>query len=94
MRLRHLAWLVVLCAAWAGWAVTGSGQTSAMDRAVMQAIDQVNLAFQHRDVKTYQSLTTADFIRVASTGLVFGRNDWLEDSRCPGPERGPTNSIS
>ena len=89
MRLRHLVWLVVLCAAWAGWTVTGSGQTSATDRAVMQAIDQVNVAFQHRDVKTAQGLTTAEFIRVASTGQVFGRNDWLKTVAAPGPERGP-----
>ena len=89
MRHRHFAWLVVLCAAWIASDVTGFGQTSAVERAVMQAIDQANVAFQHRDVKAYESLTTADFVRVASNGRVSGRSDWLKTVAAAGAERLP-----
>ena len=89
MRHRHLVWLIGLCVAWAGWGVTGAGQPSAVERSVMQAIEQVNVAFQHRDVKAYEGLTTADFVRITSNGRVFGRSDWLKTIAASGPERGP-----
>ena len=89
MRHRQFAWLVVLCVAWIASDVTGFGQTSAVERAVMQAIDQANVAFQHRDVKAYESLTTTDFVRVDSNGRASGRSDWLKNVGAAGPERGP-----
>ena len=89
MQRRHLMWFVGVCVAWAGWGVTSAGQTPAVDRSVMQAIDQINAAFQHRDTTTYEGLTTADFVRVASTDRAFGRSDWLKTVAAPGPERGP-----
>ena len=55
----------------------------------MQAIDQINLAFQRRDAKAYENLTTPNFVRIASNGRVLGRNDWLKTVAAPGPERGP-----
>ena len=64
MRHRYLALLVGVCVLWGGSGGSGWAQTSAADPAVMQAIDQVNAAFQQRDVKKYESLTTADFVRV------------------------------
>ena len=89
MRHRHLVWLVGVCVAWAGWGATGSSQTTAAEKAVMQAIDQINAAFQHRDVKAYEGLTTAEFVRVGSNGRVFGRAEWLKSFvAAPGPERG------
>jgi hypothetical protein len=89
MRHRHFAWLVVLCAAWTAAGIKGSGQTSAVERAVMQSIDQANVAFQRRDVKAYEGLTTADFVRVGSEGRVSGRSDWLKTVGAAGAERGP-----
>ncbi|MEO8679263.1 MAG: nuclear transport factor 2 family protein [Vicinamibacterales bacterium] len=89
MRHRHLVWFVGVCVAWAGWSATGSGQASPAEKAVMQAIDQINTAFQHRDVKAYEGLTTGDFVRIASNGRVFGRSEWLKNVAAPGPERGP-----
>ena len=89
MRQRHLVWLVGVCVAAAGWGLTGSAQTSPAEKAVMQAIDQINTAFQHRDAKAYEGLTTADFVRVGSNGRAFGRSDWLKNVAAPGAERGP-----
>lgn len=54
----------------------------------MQAIDKVNLAFQQRDVKAYEALTTADFVRVGSNGRAFGRGEWLKLVAAPGAARG------
>jgi hypothetical protein len=85
MRHRHFAWLVVLCAAWTAAGIKGSGQTSAVERAVMQSIDQANVAFQRRDVKAY-SLTTTDFVRVDSNGRASGRSDWLRNVGAAGPD--------
>ena len=88
MRQRYLAWIVGVCVAWAGWGATGSGQTTAVEKAVMQAIDQINTAFQHRDVKAYEGLTTADFVRIGSNGRVLGRVEWMKTAvAAPGPER-------
>lgn len=56
-----------------------SAQTAPAEREIMQAIDQVNAAFQNRDVKAYEALTTADFVRVTSAGRVHGRSDWLKN---------------
>jgi ketosteroid isomerase-like protein len=56
-----------------------SAQTAPAEREVMQAIDQVNAAFQNRDVKAYEALTTADFVRVTSAGRVHGRSDWVKN---------------
>jgi len=89
MQRRHFVWFVGVCAAWVGSGMTGSGQTSAVERSVMQVIDQVNVAFQRRDVKAYDGLMTRDFVRVGSNGRVFGRSDWLKTVAAPGPERGP-----
>lgn len=89
MQRRHLMWFVVVCAAWVGSGVTSAGQTSAVERSVMQANEQVNVAFQRRDVKAYDGLITPDFVRIGSNGRVFGRSDWLKTVAAPGPERGP-----
>lgn len=88
MRRRHLVWIVGVCVAWVAWGATGSGQTTAVEKAVMQAIDQINVAFQHRDVKAYEALTTADFVRVGSNGRAIGRAEWLKTTvPAAGPER-------
>lgn len=60
------------------WGATGFAQSTDAERAVMQAIDRVNLAFQQRDVKAYESLTTPDFVRIGSNGRAFGRSEWLK----------------
>lgn len=87
MRPRYLVRLIGVCATWAALTVTSAGQTSAVERSIMQAIDRINAAFQQRDAKTYERLTTADFIRVNSNGRVFGRSDWLKNVVAAGEER-------
>ena len=87
-RLR-LVWLGGVLAAVVGWGVLGSAQTAPAERAVMRAIDQINAAFQRRDAKAYEGLTTADFVRVGSNGRTFGRSEWLMTVAAPGPERRP-----
>jgi len=89
MANRYLAGLIGVCVTFAGSSATGAGQSSAVERSVMQAIDRINAAFQHRDAKAYESLTTADFIRVNSNGRVFGRSDWLKNVAAAGDERNP-----
>jgi Domain of unknown function (DUF4440) len=89
MRHHYSAWLVGVWAVWAASGLTGSGQTSGAERAVMQAIDQVNVAFQRRDTKAYEALITPEFVRIASNGRVFSRSEWLKNVAAPGPERGP-----
>lgn len=64
-----------------------SAQTSPAEREVMQAIDRVNAAFQARDVKAYEALTTTDFVRVTSAGRAFGRSEWLKTVAAPGAAR-------
>lgn len=64
-----------------------SAQTSPAEREVMQAIDQINAAFQARDVKGYEALTTTDFVRVTSPGRVLGRAEWLKAVAAPGAAR-------
>lgn len=60
----------------------------AAEQAVLQTIDQVNAAFQRRDVKAYEALVTSDFVRVGGDGRVFGRADWLKNAvAAPGPPR-------
>jgi ketosteroid isomerase-like protein len=66
---------------------TLSAQTSPAERDIMQAIDQINAAFQARDVKAYEALTTADFVRVTSAGRAFGRGEWLKTVAAPGAAR-------
>ncbi len=87
MRHRHLAWVVGVCVMWGESGGSGWTQTSVAEQAVMQAIDQVNTAFQQRDVKKYEALTTADFVRVGSNGRVFGRSEWLKNVAAPGAAR-------
>jgi ketosteroid isomerase-like protein len=89
MQHRHVVWLVGLCLAWPALGISSSGQTSAIERSVMQAIEQINAAFQQRNVKAYEALTTSDFVRINSTGRVFGRSEWLKTVAAPGVERGP-----
>ena len=86
-RLRFMGFVSVLAAGLAAWAPSGAAQTSPAEKAVMQAIDQINDAFQRRDVKAYEGLTTADFVRVVSNGRVFSRTEWLKT--VAGAERGP-----
>ena len=88
MRHRHLAWVVGVCVMWGGAGDSGSAQTTAAEQAVMQAIDQINSAFQQRDVKKYEALTTADFVRVTSNGRAVGRSEWLKGVAAPGAARG------
>ena len=89
MRHRHLAWVVGVCVMWGGSGDHGWAQAAAADQAVMQAIDQINAAFQQRDVKKYEALTTADFVRVGSNGRVFARSEWLKNVAAPGAARQP-----
>jgi ketosteroid isomerase-like protein len=89
MRHRHLAWVVGVCVAWGGMVIGGAAQTSPAEQAVMQAIEQVNAAFQQRDVKKYEALTTEDFVRVGSNGRVFGRSEWMKTVAAPGAARQP-----
>src|SRR5262245_32672911 len=56
----------------------------------MQVIDQVNTAFQNRDTKAYEALTTPEFIRVASNGRVSSRSEWLKNVAASGPQRAPS----
>jgi ketosteroid isomerase-like protein len=54
----------------------------------MQAIDQINAAFQARDVKAYEALTTPDFIRVTPAGRAYGRSEWINGTvAAAGPPR-------
>lgn len=48
------------------------------EKAVLQARAQAGEAFQRGDVKAYRALTTDDFVRVTSTGLMFSRAEWLK----------------
>ena len=89
MERRLFVRLTGLCVIWGVSGITGSGQTTPSEREVMQAIDQINTAFQHRDTKAYEALTTADFVRVTSQGRTFGRAEWLKTVAAPGAERGP-----
>lgn len=88
-RLRLVGFVCVLAAGAATWDLSGAAQTSPDEKAVMQAIDQINGAFQRRDVKAYEGLTTADFVRVTSSGRAFGRGEWLKTVGAPGAERRP-----
>ncbi len=67
-----------VCAALCLSVSISSAQTSPAEQEVMRAVDQINTAFQQRDVKAYEALTTSDFIRVTSQGRVFGRSEWLK----------------
>jgi hypothetical protein len=59
-----------------------------VERAVLASIDRINTAFQARDAQAYERLTTPGFVRVTSTGRVFGRAEWLQRSvAAPGPAR-------
>ncbi len=79
--MRHLLFVrsLAVCAAWCFSAGISSAQMSPAEQEVMRAIDQINTAFQNRDVKAYEALTTPDFIRVTSQGRVFGRSEWLKN---------------
>lgn len=88
-RLRLTAILGIVAAGMAIGGSTGAAQTSPVEKAVMQAIDAINGAFQRRDVKTYESLTTTDFVRVTSAGRAFSRGEWLKTVGAPGTERRP-----
>ena len=90
MRRRLLVRLIGSCVVWGLSGVAGLAQTSPAEKEVMQAIDQINAAFQHRDVKAYEALTTANFVRVTSVGQIYGRSEWLKTVvGAAGPERGP-----
>jgi hypothetical protein len=54
----------------------------------MQAIDQINTAFQRHDTRAYEALTAPEFVRVASNGRAFSRGEWLKNVAAPG-ERAP-----
>jgi ketosteroid isomerase-like protein len=88
-RLRLAGFVTGLLAGLAIAAPSGVTQTTPAEKAVMQAIDDINGAFQRRDVKAYEALTTADFIRVTSGGPVYGRTEWLKTVAAPGAERRP-----
>lgn len=87
MRHRLFVRFSVACVAWCISLGTLSAQTSPAEREVMQAIDQINAAFQARDVKAYEALTTTDFIRVTSQGRMVGRAEWLKNVAAPGAAR-------
>lgn len=86
MRQRSLVWIVGMCVAAAG--ATSLAQSGAPDPAVMRAVDRINAAFQARDTKAYDALTTADFVRVASNGRMFSKADWMKTVAAPGATRG------
>ncbi len=89
MRHHHFVRFSSACIALCLSMGTMSAQTSPAEREIMQAIDQINAAFQARDVKAYEALTTADFVRVTSAGRVFGRGEWLKTVvAAPGAARG------
>jgi ketosteroid isomerase-like protein len=77
--MRHLPFVRIAGVCAALWISSGavSAQTPA-EQEVMRVIDQINAAFQQRDVKAYEALTTPDFIRVTSQGRVLGRSEWLK----------------
>ena len=87
MRHRRCVRFSMACVALCSSLGTLSAQTSPAEREVMQAIDQINAAFQGRDVKACEALTTADFVRVTSPGRVIGRDDWLKNVAAPGAAR-------
>lgn len=88
-RVRVMGFVGALVAVAVASEPAGVAQTSPAEKAVMQAIDDINTAFQRRDVKAYEGLTTADFVRVTSNGRVFGRGEWLKSVAAPGAERRP-----
>ena len=68
--------------------LAGARQPEA-EKAVLQAVAEVNRAFQLRDARGYAVLTTADFVRVGGNGRVFGKADWLKTVAAAGAERRP-----
>jgi ketosteroid isomerase-like protein len=67
----------------------GAAQADA-EKAVLQAITQINDAFQRADVKAYDALTTSDFIRVGGNGRMFSKAVWLKNTvPNSGPPRRP-----
>lgn len=87
MRHRVFDRLSAACLALCVSSVPLAAQTSPADREVMQVIDQINAAFQARDGKAYEALTTPDFVRVTSPGRVLGRAEWLKTVVLPGAAR-------
>lgn len=78
---------VLVCVA-LGVAVGLVAQAPPEQPAIMQAIDQINAAFQARDVKAYEALTTPDFIRVTSAGRAYTRSEWIKGAvAAAGPPR-------
>lgn len=60
------------------------------EKAILQANDHLNQAFQRRDVKAYEAATTTDFVRVSGNGRLLGRAEWMKMVlAAPGPERRP-----
>ena len=86
MRQRSLVWIVGLCVVAAG--ATSLAQSGTPDPAVMRTIDRINTAFQARDTKAYDALTTGDFVRVGSNGRMFGKAEWMKTVAAPGAARG------
>lgn len=86
MRQLFLAWVLGTCVAAAG--ATGLAQSGTPDPAVVRTIDRINAAFQARDAKAYDALTTPDFVRVASNGRMFSKAEWLKTVAAPGATRG------
>lgn len=86
MRQLPLAWIVGVSMVAAG--ATTVAQSGTPDPAVMRTIDRINAAFQARDTKAYDALTTADFVRVASNGRIFGKAEWMKTVAAPGAARG------
>lgn len=87
MRRRLLVRLIGSCVVWGLSGVASFAQTSPAEKEVMQAIDHINTAFQHRDSKAYDALTTADFVRVTSQGRIFGRAEWLTTVAAAGAQQ-------
>jgi pyruvate/2-oxoglutarate dehydrogenase complex dihydrolipoamide acyltransferase (E2) component len=58
-----------------------------IEKAVLQAMGEVEEAGRSRDTHAYDALTTADFIRITGHGRFYGKADWLKSSGAPGPER-------
>jgi len=87
MKPINLSWLFGMLAPLAVVNANAAQQAAAEETAVMQAIDRINQAYQHRDPKAYEASMTSDFVRVIPNGRVLGRSDWLKSVAASGAER-------
>lgn len=87
MAARIATALLGVLASLVSMASVGAAQTSIEEKAVMEAVQRLMAAYQERDVKTYEALTTPDFVRVTPNGRRFERAAWLKTVAAPGEAR-------